>query len=496
MLRFRALSCLAVVVIVCAIVGCQQPASTHQEASATIPVSSGSEEARAAFLKGREMQENLRATDARRFFQEAVSHDPEFAWAHLGLAFTSTTASEFFSALATATQYADRASDGERLLIRAFEAGTNNQPEVQRGLLEELVAAYPSDERAQNQMGLYYFGRQDWVPAAKYLERAISINPGFAPAYNQLGYARRFMGDYAGAEEAFVKYVELIPDEPNPYDSYAELLMKMGRFDESIAQYELALDRNPNFVASYVGIGNNHMFGGNTDAAMAAFDRLEAVARTDGERRQACTWRAFAHLHNGDHESAIAEIRRRYDIAAETDDFGAMSGDLNVIGDILLDSGQAEAARSSYEEQLVLSEKSNATAEAKQGVRRNHLADLTRVALQLGDLDAATASLEEYRRQVEQRRVAFEIWQVHELEGLIAIARGDYAKALEELAQANQQDARVMLAQARALWKQGEQEAAREMCERSANFYTLNQVPMNYAFARPKALEMLEEQGA
>jgi tetratricopeptide (TPR) repeat protein len=438
------------------------------------------------------MQENLRATDARRFYQEAVDHDQGFAWAHLGLAFTATTASEFFSSLATAAQFADQASDGERLLIRAFEAGTNNQPEVQRGLLEELVAAYPNDERAQNQMGLFFFGRQEWVQAAKYLERAIEINSAFAPAYNQLGYARRFMGDYAGAEEAFKKYVELIPDEPNPYDSYAELLMKMGRFEESIAQYELALDRNPNFVASYVGIGNNHMFSGNTEAAMEAFARLEAVARTDGERRQACTWRAAARLHNGDHEGAIAEIRRRYDIAAETDDFGAMAFDLNVIGDILLDSGQAEAARSSYEEQLVMSEKSNATAEAKQGVLRNHLADLTRMALHRGDLDAAAASLEEYRRQVAEHNVVFEMWQVHELDGLTALVRGDYSVALEELSQANQQDARVMLAQARALWKQGEREAAREMCERSANFYTLNQAPMNYAFARPKALKMLE----
>ena len=46
--------------------------------------------------------------------------------------------------------------------------------------------------------------------------------------------------------------------------------------------------------------------------------------------------------------------------------------------------------------------------------------------------------------------------------------------------------------QAKVLWKKGEQDAAREMCERSANFYTLNQAPMNYALARPKALQLLE----
>jgi tetratricopeptide (TPR) repeat protein len=438
------------------------------------------------------MQENLRATDARQFFEDAVAQDQRFAWAHLGLATTATTATDFFSSLGTAAQLADRASDGERLLIQAFVAGVNGQPEVQRGLLEDLVAAFPDDERAQNQMGLFYFGRQDWVQATRFLERAILIEPGFAPAYNQLGYARRFMGDYAAAEEAFVKYVELIPDEPNPYDSYAELLMKTGRFEESITQYQLALDRDPNFVASYVGIGNNHMFMGQTDGAMEAFAKLEAIARNDAERRQACTWMAFSHLHEGNHENALAEIQKRQDIAAETDDFGAVSADLNVMGDILLDAGQQEAARSKYDESVMMSEKSNATADAKDGVRRNHLADLTRVALWSGDHEAAAASLEEYRLKVEQRRIPFELRQVHELSGLIAAAQGDFEKALEELSQANQQDARVMLVQAKVLWKKGEQDAAREMCERSANFFTLNQAPMNYALARPKALQLLE----
>ena len=50
------------------------------------------------------------------------------------------------------------------------------------------------------------------------------------------------------AEAAFKKYIELIPNDPNPYDSYAELLLKMGKFDDSIAQYRKALAIDPNFV--------------------------------------------------------------------------------------------------------------------------------------------------------------------------------------------------------------------------------------------------------
>ena len=79
-------------------------------------------------------------------------------------------------------------------------------------------------------------------------QKATEINPKFSPAYNSLGYAYRPLEKYAEAETAFKKYIELIPDDPNPYDSYAELLMKTGRFDESIAQYRKALSVDQHFT--------------------------------------------------------------------------------------------------------------------------------------------------------------------------------------------------------------------------------------------------------
>ena len=35
-------------------------------------------------------------------------------------------------------------------------------------------------------------------------------------------------------------HIELIPNDPNPYDSYAELLLKLGKFDQSIENYKKA----------------------------------------------------------------------------------------------------------------------------------------------------------------------------------------------------------------------------------------------------------------
>ena len=73
----------------------------------------------------------------------------------------------------------------------------------------------------------------------------MEIDPKFTLPYNQLGYAYRAQGKNAEAEKTFKKYAELLPDDPNPHDSYAELLMRLGRFDESIAEYKKALQIDP-----------------------------------------------------------------------------------------------------------------------------------------------------------------------------------------------------------------------------------------------------------
>lgn len=469
----------------------QHPGDVDSDAG-KIPITTSSDEARSAFLEGREMLENLRVTDARQFYLEAVEKDPEFASAHLGLANTATSASDFFTALARATELASRASEGERLVINAAAAGVNGEPERQRNLLETLLVKYPQDERAQNLAGIFYFGRQEWPTAATHLRRATEINPQFAPAYNMLGYSLRFMDDYAGAEEAFRKYVELIPDEPNPYDSYAELLTEMGRFEESITQYEKALDINANFINSHIGIGNNRMLMGQFDEARAAFSKAESIARNDGERRVAITWTALSHLHQRDYDAALEQIQRQYEIAERADDKGGMAGDLNVMGTILLYAGRPGAAVEKYDEAVAMSNQSNATDEVKGAVRRNRVANLTRVALWRADLDTARARAEEYRRLVDPQQIPGEIRQSHELFGLVFLAEGKFQEALDELGRANQQDARVLFAQAKALRELGEEEAATEMLSRAANFNTLIQAPLNYALVRQTALEMLD----
>jgi tetratricopeptide (TPR) repeat protein len=454
-----------------------------------IPITTKSEEARRLYLQGRDLLEKLRAPEARKLFEQAVAKDPDFALAQLGLANTAPSPKAFFEDLQRAVAAAPKASPAEQQMILGFDAGVRSDPARQKEQYEKLVAAYPEDARALNLLGNYYFGRQDYAQAVELFTKVVKLAPDFSQPYNQLGYAYRFLGRYDEAEAAFKKYVELIPDDPNPYDSYAELLMKRGRFQESIASYQKALAQDPHFVASYVGIALDQLYMGHSEEARATLEKLEQQARNPGERRTALGRVAFTYLMDGDADQAISSIRAQSAASAPGDDT-ALSGDAAFTGTILLENGRFDEAAREYARALKLIEEASVPAAVKAAVERGNLSNRARLAVAAGRLDEAEKLVEEYAAAVAGPKVAFELRQSHELQGLLALARKDYGRAAQELALANQQDPRVLYNLALAEHGRGARDAARKACQEAADHNGLN---FNYAFVRAKARKLLTE---
>lgn len=470
---------------------CEKPPAAEQQLAVDkIPVTTSSYGARELFLAGRDLNEKLRATDSHDYFVRATELDPNFAWAHLQAGFTGSTAQEFWDHLESAVSASGDASEGERLLILAAEAGAKGRPKEQMEHLNALVAAYPSDERAHNALGGAHFGRQEYGEAIEHFQHAIDINLDFSQPYNQKGYAHRFLGDYEAAEASFQKYVELIPDDPNPYDSYAELLMKMGRFEESIDKYREALEQDPNFIASYIGIANNQMFMGETQTARRTLAKLSGVARNSGEMRAALLWSARSYLHEGNYDRALEKHAERSALAEEENDYAAVAGDRNLMGDILLEAGRFDEAAASYLRSIEAIEQAAVADDVKENVKRNILFDQARVAIGRGNVRRARTTARTYGELVAARQIPFEVRQAHELLGMIALAEGKHANAVAHLEQANQQNPRVLLLLAQVHHAQGNADDARAYYGFAANF---NALSGTYAYVRPEAQKMLVE---
>src|SRR5678815_3930548 len=493
MLRNRPLILILAIAVSSAVIalsGCakveepRSPVATNSE-SGKIPVTTASEEARKEFLHGRDLSEKLLIQDSIQYFDRAIALDPNFAIAELNRANVSPTGKEFFDHLKKAVSLSDKASNGERLLILANEAGANGNVAKQKELLDQLMAAFPNDERAHFNVGGYYFGQQDFPKAIEHYKKATEIAPTYSTAFNILGYAYRQNGDNANAEQAFKKYIELIPNDPNPYDSLAELYLKMGRFDESITQYRKALAIDPNFINSHQGIASALMYQGKPDEASAELQKITDKARSDAERRTAMFAQTVVDVDSGKMDAALTEVDKQYALGEKSNDVAGMTGDLQLKGNILLEMGKPDDAKAAYDRLLKMTSDSSLSQEIKDNAALFHHYNLTRVALAKKDLTTAKSEAEAFRKGTETAKNPFQTKQAHELLGMIALEAKDFDGALTELQQSNLQNPYDLYRICQAYQGKGDISKAKEFCTKAATF---NSLPLlNLAFIRTKA---------
>ncbi len=449
------------------------------------------------FVRGRALNENLQPHEAHALFQQAVDLDTAFALGYYALASTAPTAKDLTRHLAKAVERAARVSAGERLLILTLQARSNSDPEGARRLAEALVEQYPNDERAHWTLASACSAQQLYSRTIAELRRAIELNPQYSLAYNQLGYAYRSAGQMAAAETTFQRYIALAPTDPNPYDSYAELLMKLGRFDESIGQYRKALALDEHFTGSFVGIAANEMLAGRHGAAVAESERYFSVARDDRERRAALLILAMVYVDQGTTAKALGTMERRYDIARATGDTVNMSGDGLLIADILLAAGRTAEARVRFAQAHRLLANSSAAEELKRDDALGQHYDVARLSLAQRDLTTARAEADAYASEAVVRKNDARIRQAHELNAMVALSANRFDESLSELAHADQQNPAVLALMARAHAGRGDSLSAQTFADRARHMNILPTFPYVFTRAtRPVATPLVTSRSA
>jgi tetratricopeptide (TPR) repeat protein len=127
------------------------------------------------------------------------------------------------------------------------------------------------------------------------MEKALALDKNFPAALNDLAYAEARNREFARAFAAMDRYVALLPNEPNPQDSYGELLRMAGNFEGSLQHYRAALKIDPDFVTSQVGLGDTFALMGNQEQARIEYDKAIRFAHNEADRltysmQKAMTW--------------------------------------------------------------------------------------------------------------------------------------------------------------------------------------------------------------
>jgi tetratricopeptide (TPR) repeat protein len=119
--------------------------------------------------------------------------------------------------------------------------------------------------------------------------------------------------------KAVRKYVELVPDHPNPYDSYGELLQWDGRFEDAATQYRNAVQRDQAFNAAYFGLAEIARLTGRTSDIPGLIEQGIQYAPTTQARINARRALANHYLMQGKRNAAMTELATVAEEAAAND---------------------------------------------------------------------------------------------------------------------------------------------------------------------------------
>ncbi len=286
----RRLNC-ALATSICAvlILGLSGVVSVHahhvtKSNSTTMPMTTSSAKARELYEKGMADYENLYLERCNEEWRAAVQEDPNLAVAWAWIAFNSGNPQEVSAARAKAKELAPKLTPGEQLMV-AWIA------KVQEGdfiggisAMNDLLEMYPRDKHLLYLAANWLMAENGDDQAQRLLEKALRIDKNFPAALNDLAYVDARHQQFAKALAAMERYVSMLPKEPNPQDSYGELLRMAGDYEGSLKHYRAALKIDPDFVTSQLGLGDTYALMGDEAQARTEYDKAIRFAHNEADR--------------------------------------------------------------------------------------------------------------------------------------------------------------------------------------------------------------------
>jgi tetratricopeptide (TPR) repeat protein len=331
-----------------------------------IPITTMSEEAYSYFMEGRYKYENIQYATAAALFDEAILTDPGFAMAYLYRARCGGGYNIVQENLQKAEGLISSVTEGEKRLILFQKALEEGNDAAQKQHIQKLLVLFPNDKRVHFNAGLYYDFITDPVTAIMHYLKAVQFDENYSAAYNKIGYDFIDLGFLIAAEEAFKKYISLIPDSPNPYDSYAELLLKKGQYEESVIEYRTAYQKDVLFTQALAGIGHNYIFLGEFEKARENYLHQHEKAVRSNEKLEALLWVAVSYIHEGNISNAINTLELRAQFAGNEKLVPDIIETKNLLGILLTETGKYDEAKIRFDEANLLSESSDLVESVKE----------------------------------------------------------------------------------------------------------------------------------
>jgi tetratricopeptide (TPR) repeat protein len=260
-------------------------------------------------FKGWEAMVNTRVDQARETLKLALVADPKcvMAKASLGMVTPRQEGRALFEA---AMQQLSGLTEVEQLDLRAMQAARNGDLRKAFTLSQQLAQLAPNVLMPNLTLANNALELEEWDAAAAAATQATRLSPTNGAGWNLLGYAKLQTHQTAEAIEAFRKYVEVAPDEPNAHDSLGDALLLDNQLESASASYQRAIDESAGkFWLAWSGIATVEAIQGDWVAARAALEGEKAAAIEPLDKLRADTMTAWTWAAQGRLDDALKVVQ-------------------------------------------------------------------------------------------------------------------------------------------------------------------------------------------
>lgn len=188
------------------------------------------------------------------------------------------------------------------LTIQRIRVWQNSQT-----LWRDVMAKYPRQPIALNNLGLYYLDQKEYTLAGSYFDRALSVKPDYADALNNRAIIKYMMKDYRSALDDCERALVLDSLFTDAYNTRGMINHAVGELNRAEIDFFHALRLNPNLPKTYNNLGNVYLAVGDYDKALQAYEHSLAL---DPGFAEVYYNRGGVYYQLEQYEAAIAEFDR------------------------------------------------------------------------------------------------------------------------------------------------------------------------------------------
>ena len=281
-------------------------------------VTTQSQEALGYYTTGVAQWEKFYYSEAAAAFDEALRLDSTFAMAWARRALLDNALQNHSRAMADifrAMSLLGRVSPFEQMFIRLQDERLRNANDQAAGLADSMLHLYPGEKEIYLIRGNLFEERKNFEDAIRSYRRAIRIDTNYALAVMSLGYAYSTTGDQENAVAQMSRYIRLAPDAADPRASFADILLRVGRYDEAMEQYRQSLLLKPDYWYSANQIAGIEMARGMLGASEEQFHKgLAALPQNDQLKATRLAIDGNLNVLRGRYKEAVLQYRRALDL--------------------------------------------------------------------------------------------------------------------------------------------------------------------------------------